>query len=354
MNEHDCEKPICETCFKGKMTAFPFPKGETKANKPMELIHSELCGPMPVETPSGHRYFLTLVDDHSRFTVVHLLKSKDEVFDAIKNYIAKMGNRFSRKPMIFRSDNGREHVTKSLETHFKLQGIEHQLTIPYTPQQNGVAERKNRFLAEMVRCMLSDARLPIRFWGEAVLTAAYLQNRLPSRSIPKTPFEHFYGHRPDVSHLRVFGSKAYSFVPTERRRKLSEKAIEGVIIGYGNTVKGYRILDPKTARVWYSRSVRIIEGPMQPWLDQMKHRQISHSKGSPQTMVNMDEWKDRPEDSSSKFFPPKEGIDGKHEQSSDKASDGSTLAPNVGLRQSERLAAKDERRVRRRFCEDYI
>ncbi|KFD61173.1 hypothetical protein M514_26660 [Trichuris suis] len=202
--------------------------------------------------------------------------------------------------------------------------------------------------------MLSDARLPIRFWGEAVLTAAYLQNRLPSRSIPKTPFEHFYGHKPDVSHLRVFGSKAYSFVPTERQRKLSEKGVEGVIIGYGNTVKGYRILDSKMARVWYSRSVRIIEGPMQPWPDQMKHRQISHSKGSPKTMVNMDEWKDRPEDSSSKVFPPMEGIDGKHEQSSDKALDGSTLAPIVGLRRSERLASKDERRVRRQLCEDYI
>ncbi|KHJ41634.1 integrase core domain protein [Trichuris suis] len=180
MDEHNYKRPICETFFKVKVTAFPFLKSETRANRLMELIHSDLCGPMPVETPSGCCYFLTLIYDHSRFTVIRLLNSKDEVFDAVKNYIAKTSNHFSRKPMIFRSHNRREYVTKSLETYFKLQGIEHQLTIPYTSQQNDVAERRNRSFTETVRCMLSDAQLQSRFWGEAVLTAAYLQSSCPA------------------------------------------------------------------------------------------------------------------------------------------------------------------------------
>uniref|UniRef100_A0A5S6QZG6 Integrase catalytic domain-containing protein n=1 Tax=Trichuris muris TaxID=70415 RepID=A0A5S6QZG6_TRIMR len=124
-----------------------------------------------------------------------------------------------------------------------------------------MTERKNRSLIEMARCVLLDAGLSKRFWGEAVLTAAYLQNRLPNRSVECTPYEHFYGFKPAVNYLRVFGSKAYSLIPKERRRKLSQNALEGVLVGYGNTTKGYRLLDPKTARVWYSRSARIVESP---------------------------------------------------------------------------------------------
>ncbi|KRX59296.1 Retrovirus-related Pol polyprotein from transposon TNT 1-94 [Trichinella sp. T9] len=110
---------------------------------------------------------------------------------------------------------------------------------PYAPQQNGVAERKNRALVEMVKCMLTYAKLPERFWGEAVCTAAYLQNQLPSRSISKTPFELWTGIKPNVEHIRIFGSKAYSYIPKQKRRKWDNKAREGVIVGYGGSTKGY-------------------------------------------------------------------------------------------------------------------
>ncbi|KYN16082.1 Copia protein [Trachymyrmex cornetzi] len=100
--------------------------------------------------------------------------------------------------------------------------------------------------------MLLDAELDNRFWGEAVLTAAYLQNRMTSRSIDKTPIELFTGEKPDVGHIRVFGSKAYSLISKQRRRKWDDKAEEGVLVGYDGNTKGYRILDLKTSRIWIS------------------------------------------------------------------------------------------------------
>uniref|UniRef100_A0A5S6Q1Z4 Integrase catalytic domain-containing protein n=1 Tax=Trichuris muris TaxID=70415 RepID=A0A5S6Q1Z4_TRIMR len=214
---------------------------------------------MPTVTPSGNRYMLTLIDDYSRFTVVRLVKSKDEVTSAIKEYVAKMKNRFGKKPIAFRTDNGKEYVGLELKKYFREEGIEHQRTVPYTPQQNGVAERKNRSLTEMAKCMLLDAGLHNRFWGEAVRSAAYLQNRIPSRCIDKTPYELFFGRKPELGHVRVFGSKVFCFVPKQRRRKWDDKAVEGVLIGYDDATKGYRILDPKTDGIWISRSVRIVK-----------------------------------------------------------------------------------------------
>lgn len=250
---------VCEHCIKGKLAQMKFPENKRREKEPMRLIHSDLCGPMQTTTPSGNRYFLTLIDDYSRFTVVRLLKSKDEVPGIIKEYIAAMSTRFGRKPIILRTDNGREYVSSELSKFLRKEGIQHQLTVVYTPQQNGVAERKNRFLTETAKCMLLDANLDNRFWGEAILTATYLQNRMISRSINKTPVELFTGEKPNISHIRVFGSKVYSLIPKQKRRKWDDKAEEGVLVGYDGNTKGYRILDPNTNRIWISRSVRIIE-----------------------------------------------------------------------------------------------
>ncbi|KRZ49861.1 Retrovirus-related Pol polyprotein from transposon TNT 1-94 [Trichinella nativa] len=249
----------CEICLTGKMTSTPFPKVANRAKKQVELIHSDRCGPMPTATPSDHRYMMTFIDDYSRFTVVYLLKTKDEAVDRIKDYVATLHTKFGRNPVTLRTDNGREYVNQRLRNFLREKGIEHQFSAPYTPQQNGVAERKNRVLVEMVRCMLTDAKLPERFWGEAVCTAAYLQNRLLSRSISKTPFELWTGIKPNVEHIQIFGSKAYSYIPKQKRRKWDNKAREGVIVGYGGTTKGYGLLNPTTNETWISRSVKIIE-----------------------------------------------------------------------------------------------
>lgn len=193
-----------------------------------------------------------------------------------------ISTRFNRKPITLRTNNGKKYVSSELSNFLRKEGIQHQLTVTYTAQQNDVAERKNRSLTEMAKCMLLDVNLDNRFWGEAVLTATYLQNRMTSRSIDKTPLELFTREKPDISHIRIFGLKVYSLISKQKRRKWNDKAEESMLVGYRNT-KVYRILDPSTNQIWISRSVKIIEhNSNQPCLRQTlqnKRTETNETKG---------------------------------------------------------------------------
>lgn len=193
------------------------------------------------------------------FTVTYLLRNKSEAAQNLKDYVRWTANIFGRKPKVIRSDGGGEFDNGELRRFYKEEGIKPQFTTPYTPQQNGVAERKNRSITEMATCMLLDAGLDKRYWGEAVLTATYLQNRLPSRSVPKTPHELWWGRKPDLSHLRVFGSHAYVHVPDVKRSKMDGKATKLVFVGYSLEHKGYRFLDPETELITISRDAKFLE-----------------------------------------------------------------------------------------------
>ena len=120
------------------------------------------------------------------------------------------------------------------------EGIRHKLTIPKTPEQNSVAEQMNLTLVETVRSMLIDLKLPKKFWAECLLTAVYLRNRSPTKAVLEmTPFEAWYGHKPDVSHLRVFGCLVYAHIEKDERSKLDSKARKCILLGYGTETKGY-------------------------------------------------------------------------------------------------------------------
>ncbi len=138
----------------------------------------------------------------------------------------------------------------------KTKGIRHELTVPKTPEQNGIAEWMNKTLMETVRSMLADAKLPERFWAEALSTAVYLRNRSPTKSVEgMTPFEAWTGKKPKVDYLRVFGCIAYAHIPKDERKKLDSKAKKCIFLGYGTETKGYRLHDLKKAKVFYSRDV---------------------------------------------------------------------------------------------------
>jgi transposase InsO family protein len=194
----DCDiKTFCEVCAQGKLTRMKFPKqSSSKSTAPLDLIHTDVCGPMQTVSPSGMRYVLTFIDDFTRYTVIYLLKQKSEVEIKLKEYIEMVKTMFGRKPKVIRSDRGGEYIGKRVIGMLKSEGIRVQYTAPYTPQQNGVAERKNRTLIEMARCMLLEAGLPYSFWAETVNTANYIQNRSPSRSVDKTPHELWTGSKP--------------------------------------------------------------------------------------------------------------------------------------------------------------
>ena len=214
---------------------------------------------MQTETPDKKRYILTIIDDHSRYTTVHLMKFKNEATSLIKQFVEFTKTQFNKKPKIIRSDQRREYVNDDLINYLRKEGIRMQYTVAYTPQQNGVAERKNRTLCEMARCMLIDADMYKRYWGEAVMTANYLQNILPTSCWTRTPYELWFCKKPNAENLHVFGSKVFAHIPKKHRRKLDEKLRELTFVGYYGTSKVFRLLDASTNKITISRDVVFIK-----------------------------------------------------------------------------------------------
>ncbi len=160
---------------------------------------------------------------------------------------------------ILRSDNGAEFTNKAFDSYLRKHGIVRQLTVPYTPQQNGVAERFNRTLVEMAKCMLNGANLDETLWAEALYTAAYLRNRSPTKALPNsTPYEEFCGSKPKVSHLKVFGSKAIA-LNKRQKTKFAPRGKEYVMVGYSESSKAYRLYDKEKRELIVSRDVYFIE-----------------------------------------------------------------------------------------------
>lgn len=251
---------VCGSCCEGKMSRGSFPKKSTsRATAVGELVHTDLGGPMEVETPHGNRFFMTMVDDYSRYTVVYLLPKKSDAAERIREYCSLVKNQFGNYPKAIRSDGGGEYSSTSLKKFFADNGIVHEQTAPYSPQQNGVAERRNRYAVESVRCMLAESGLGKTYWGEAICTAIYLQNRLPSSSVDSTPFELWHGKKPSYGHLRIFGSQAYVHVPKEKRRKLDMKSEKLVFVGYAEGRKAYRFVNLMTECITVSRDAKFLE-----------------------------------------------------------------------------------------------
>lgn len=273
----------CECCLKSKMPRQPFPKKAKQwTTEKLQLVHSDLMGPVSPTSAGGKRYVMTMIDDKTRFTKIYLLNNKSDAPKMIESYVREMETKYNQKPQIIRSDRGGEYTGRALQAFYQKEGITAQYTVPYTPSQNGVAERKNRSLTEMVRCLLNDAALPRELWGEAIMTANFLQNRMPSNALPsgKTPFELWHGYAPDYDRLRVFGSSAWVQVPTEKRRKLDSTSKRMTFVGYSQEQKGYRFWDPEAQKTVVSRDSVFLE---------LGNGSMQLSESMPQTMVPNDE-----------------------------------------------------------------
>ena len=266
----------CEACILGKMKKKPFPtqkEQERRANKPFEIVHSDVCGPMQVNSKGGSRYMLTFIDDYSRYTIVYFIQSKCEVLSKFKEYVSYVKKQFGHEIMTLsceesfgyevqtiRSDNGGEYTSNDFKFFCSERGIGHEYTTPYSPEQNGVAERLNRTIIESARAMLNHAKLPLDFWAEACSTAVYLHNRSPTTALKGvTPFEHLFGRKPNISHLRVFGCVSYMHIPSDQRKKLDPKARKTIFVGYPPGVKGYKLYDTEKRSFRISRNVLFLE-----------------------------------------------------------------------------------------------
>lgn len=253
-------KNECVTCAKSKICVKPFPSATTSRSQDLlEIVHSDVCGPMNKNSIGGSRYFVTFIDDMSRFIFVYFVKSKDEVFGVFKSFKALVEKQTGRQIKILRSDNGGEYLSREFGTFLDAEGIKRELTVPHTPQQNGVAERANRTLVEMARSMIVHSGLDEAFWAEAVAAAAYLRNRSATKSlVDKTPYEVWTSKKPTVSHLKVFGSLAIAVDKTQSK-KFQSKGKELIMVGYSDTSKAYRLYNPASKRVIVSRDVIFME-----------------------------------------------------------------------------------------------
>lgn len=247
----------CKTCMLSKIHVLPFPQeSHTTTSELLEVVHSDVCGPFRVASVAGSKYFVTFIDDKSRRVFVYFIKQKSEVFEKFKMFKAQVERQTGCKIKSMRTDNGGEFVNAEFNSYLEKEGIRRQLTVPHTPQQNGVAERGNRTLVEMARSMMVHAGVRQSLWAEAINTAVYIRNRCPTRKLQNmTPYEVWCGRKPSVKHLRTFGACAVALDKSGGKSKFEAKGKQFIMVGYSTTAKAYRLYDTKKNKVFEHRDV---------------------------------------------------------------------------------------------------
>ena len=256
----------CEVCQLAKHTHSSYPGMSYKPTKPFAIIHSDIWGPTRVKNINGARWFLTFIDDHTRLTWTFLMKEKSETTTMFQEFHHMILNQFGTHIQVLKTDNAHDYFNTVLGSYLSLHGIVHCSSCVDTPQQNGIAERKNRHLLETARALLFTKQVPKYLWGEAVLTATYLINRLPSRILnyqtPKDVLMKTYPHvRAYMSELepKVFGCLAFTHIQQHQRTKLDPRAQRCVFIGYSPRQKGYKCYSPITRKVVVTMDVTFFE-----------------------------------------------------------------------------------------------
>jgi hypothetical protein len=251
---------IFKGCTQGKNVKNPFPSSNNKAKGALDIVHSDVCGPMSVTSLSGYVYYVSFIDDFSHNTWIYFLKAKGEVFNKFKEFKVLVENLSEKKIKILRLDNGGEFTSEEFKAFCKEGGIKRELSTPYNPQQNGVAERKNRTIMEAVKAMIHDQDLLMHMWEEAAKTVVYVQKKSPHRVLGnKTPEEMFIGENPKVIHLRIFGYPVYVHVPKDKRSKLDPLGKKRIFVGYSETSKAYKVYIPGHRHSETSRDVAFDE-----------------------------------------------------------------------------------------------
>ena len=235
---------------------------ERKSGVREGVIHSDLMGAMKIKTLSGCRYVLTYICSHTEFSYVYLMKQKSEQFEFFKEFKSLYENQTGFKIRELRTDNGTEYFSnKFVMFETSDNGIKHQTSVAYVPESNGKAERLNRTLLEKARAMLATSKLDQYMWGAAIVTANYLRNRSPCKSINfKTPYELVYNKLPALAHLKVFGCKAFPLILNQEKSKFQPTAQANcVMVGYDESDGIYWIFNKSKKTIFRSRDVTFHE-----------------------------------------------------------------------------------------------
>ena len=246
----DATQCFCEPCTVAKLQKTISRKASTPVMQKLELVHSDV-GTMPVESVGGSKYYVTFTDDKTRYRWTYPLKQKSQVEATFKSWKLRVEAESGFKLQRFRTDGGGEYCSNSMQEYMFEHGIKHERTPAHTPEMNGVSERFNRTLVEKVKSMLHESQLDFAWWGEALATATYLINVLPTAALKDTtPFQEWKEVKPDLAHLKIFGSECWVQVPKANRKKLDNHAVKGVFMGYGDTRNTYRIAINNTVKIY--------------------------------------------------------------------------------------------------------
>lgn len=258
---------ICTVCNIGKQQRVKFPKkGKWRASEKLELIHADLCGPITPISQGGKRYLFVLVDDFSRKIWIYFLADKAETFDVFKTFKSSVEKEAKTVIRGLRTDRGGEFTSDDFNKYCNNSGIKRQLTAAYSPQQNGVAERRNRTIMSMVRCLLSEKEMPRSFWPEAARWTAHVLNRSPTKAVTDmVPEEKWSGIKPRVDYFRIFGSIGHVHIPEQRRQKLDDRSHRCILLGVSDESKAYRLYNPVTKKIITSRDVVFDENSKWDW-----------------------------------------------------------------------------------------
>jgi len=230
------------------MTANPFPTS-TNQSSPLELIHTNLHGPLPVTTAEGYRYWVTFIDACTKVQAVMFLKKKSDTFDAFRTFKAYAENLLGCKIKALQDDKAGQYMSNAFIKFTNECGIARCHTTCNHPQQNGVAERANRTMADHVTAIMHEANMPASFWNHAVAAYVYVWNRLPTAPLPKTtPYEEWYKKKPDMSNLRVWGCAAYVYIQRDKRKLLQSHMQKCVFVGYPVGYKGCQFYNSVTKK----------------------------------------------------------------------------------------------------------
>lgn len=253
LKKNECKKlETCQVCLEAKQTRLPFNSVRHQAKRVLEILHTDICGPIEPTTWNEKRYILTILDDYTHYCRTYLLKNKSEASEYIKEFIQEVEAYHNIRVSKIRSDNGGEYTSTSFKQWCKSKGIILDFTIPYSPQLNGKAERLNRTLLEKARSLIFDKNINKEMWGEAIFVATYLLNRSPTEAVEKTPTECWTGTKPDLSRLQIFGSTAYAKV-LGHIRKLDSRSKKYLFVGYAPN--GYRLWDEHARKIVIHRDV---------------------------------------------------------------------------------------------------
>ncbi|KAM0982243.1 hypothetical protein ACFX2A_015487 [Malus domestica] len=252
----DNSPQLCSACIRGKMTRQPFHSHCNKSSVPFEKVHTDVWGPSPTVSLEGYKYYVIFVDECTRFTWIFPLVNKSDVYPVFVKFHAFVINHFKCNIKTLQSDGGGEYMSRLFKQFLDTNGILHLVSCPYTPQQNGLAERKHRHIIETTVTLLSAAGLPQQFWFHACSHAVFLINRMPCQNLEMvSPYVKLFAQSPSLSSLKIFGTAVYPYLRPYNVNKLQARSDECVFLGYSIGYKGVLCYNRNTQRLLLSRHV---------------------------------------------------------------------------------------------------